>query len=103
MPNAKRVLQDREAAAKRYATYGEQIAAYNANVDQVNAANQSASDLYNQQAAEYNAWMDQIKAGQSKGVAKTPDGRWAMLGSHNGEYAWVSRDERGNPLDGAKM
>lgn len=103
MPNAKRVLQDREAALKRYATYREQIAAYNANVDQVNAANQSATNLYNQQAAEYNAWMDQIKAGQSVGVAKAPDGRWALLGSHNGEYAWSVRDKRGDPLDAGVM
>lgn len=103
MPNAKRVLQDREAALKRYATYREQIAAYNANVDQVNAANQSATDLYNQQAVEYNAWMEQIKAGQSKGVAKTSDGKWALLGSHNGDYAWDVRDYIGNPRDAAQM
>ena len=103
MPNAKRVRQDQESAQKRYLNYADQIAAYNANVDQVNAANQSASDLYNQQAAAYNAWMDQIKAGQSKGVAKTPDGRWALLGSHNGEYAWDVRDKKGNPIDAAGM
>lgn len=103
MPNVKRIRQDQEAAQKRYATYADQIAAYNANVDQVNAANQSASDLYNQQAAEYNAWTEQIKAGQSVGVAKTPDGRWALLGSHNGEYAWSVRDKRGNPMDATQM
>ena len=103
MPNAKRVRQDQESAQKRYLNYADQIAAYNANVDQVNAANQSASDLYNQQAAAYNAWMDQIKAGQSKGVAKTPDGRWALLGSHNGEYAWDVRDKKGNPMDATQM
>lgn len=103
MPNAKRVLQDREAALKRYATYGEQVAAYNVNVGQVNAANQSATDLYNQQAAEHNAWMEQIKAGQSKGVAKTPDGKWALLGSHDGNYAWDVRDKSGNPLDAGGM
>jgi len=103
MPNAKRVLQDRESAQKRYLNYADQIAAYNANVDQVNAANQSATNLYNQQAAEHNAWMEQIKAGQSVGVAKTPDGRWALLGSHNGEYAWSVRDKRGDPLDAGMM
>lgn len=103
MPNARIIRQDQEAAAKRYATYANQVAGYNAEVDKVNAANQSASDLYNQQAAEYNAWMEQIKAGQSKGVAKTPDGKWALLGSHDGNYAWDVRDERGNPLDAGGM
>ena len=103
MPNVKRVLQDREAAAKRYAAYVEQIAAYNANVDQVNAANQSATNLYNQQAAEYNAWLDQIKAGQSVGLARMEDGRYALLGSHDGNYAWAVRDKSGNPRDAAQM
>lgn len=79
MPNVKRIRQDQEAAQKRYATYADQIAAYNANVDQVNAANQSANDLYNSQAAEYDAFVNAMQGGQTTGLVQYEPGKWATV------------------------
>ena len=103
MPNAKRVRQDKEAAEKRYARYAEVVTSYNAQVDQVNSANKAATDLYNQQAADYNAFVEQVKAGTNKGVGKTADGQWALVGSHDGALAYDVRDKGGNPMDKGAM
>jgi hypothetical protein len=80
MPNAKRVQQDREAAEKRYLQYGQQIESYNAEIGQVNSANQAASDLYNQQAADYNNFVNQVKTGQVYGVGEYAPGLWGTVG-----------------------
>jgi len=103
MPNAKRVRQDKEAAEKRYARYAEVVTSYNAQVDQVNSANKAATDLYNQQAADYTAFVEQVKAGTNKGVGKTADGQWALVGSHDGALAYDVRDDDGNPMDKGAM
>jgi len=69
MPSARRVRQDAEAAARRYAEYGKLVAAYNARIDKMNSGNQAAVDLYNQQVSEFNDFMDRVKAGQEYAVA----------------------------------
>lgn len=103
MPNVKRIRQDQEAAQKRYATYADQIAAYNANVDQVNAANQSANDLYNSQAAEYNAWQEQVKAGAASGYYKLDNGKYMALTGRDGALVPVDYHRRSQTAEMGAM
>lgn len=99
MPNAKRIRQDQEAAQKRYLNYAAQIADYNAGVNRVNAANQSASDLYNQQAAAYNAFVEKVQSGQAEGLAEFRPGEWAQ--SSGGKILYL--DKNGNPSGNAPL
>ena len=69
MPNARRVRQDAEAAARRYAEYGKLIAGYNANVDKMNSGNAAAVDLYNQQVQEFKDFQKKVESGQEYAVA----------------------------------
>jgi len=102
MPNARLIRQDQEAAQKRYLNYAAQIEGYNAEVDRVNAANQSASDLYNQQAAEYNAFVNSIKAGQQMGVGEYAPGAFTMMKGYSDDngvpgITAAYADKSGNP------
>lgn len=102
MPNARLIRQDQEAAQKRYLNYAAQIEGYNAEVDRVNAANQSASDLYNQQAAEYNAFVNNIKAGQQLGVGEYAPGSFTLMKGYTDDngvpgITAYTADKRGNP------
>ena len=69
MTSARRVRQDAEAAAKRYAEYASLIAGYNARVDQMNSGNEAAVNLYNQQVAEFKAFQESVEKGQAVAVA----------------------------------
>lgn len=69
MPNARRVRQDAEAAARRYAEYGNLIAGYNANVDKMNSGNAAAVALYNQQVADFKAFQKDVEEGRAVAVA----------------------------------
>jgi len=69
MASARRVRQDAEAAAKRYAEYASLIAGYNARVDQMNSGNEAAVNLYNQQVAEFKAFQESVEKGQAVAVA----------------------------------
>lgn len=99
MPNVRRIRQDQEAAAKRYLKYGDQVERYNANVGQVNSANQAASDLYNQQAAAYNAFVEKVQSGQAQGLAEFRPGEWAQ--SSGGKILYL--DKKGNPQGNAPL
>ncbi len=100
MPNAKRVRQDQEAAAKRYGEYAKLVENYNAQVGQVNASNQAAADLYNQQAAEYNRFVDSVKAG-GYGLAPVDGGGYASVHGdvEKGIIEYTNRDKTGQPID----
>lgn len=100
MPNVKRVRQDQEAAAKRYGEYAKLVENYNAQVGQVNTANQAAADLYNQQAAEYNRFVDSVKAG-GYGLAPVDGGGYASVHGDVGKgiIEYTNRDEKGRPTD----
>ena len=69
MANARRVRQDAEAAARRYAEYGNLIAGYNANVDKMNSGNAAAVALYNQQVADFKAFQKDVEEGRAVAVA----------------------------------
>lgn len=69
MPSARRVRQDAEAAAKRYAEYANLIAGYNARVDQMNSGNEAAVNLYNQQVAEFKAFQKDVEEGRAVAIA----------------------------------
>jgi hypothetical protein len=69
MANARRVRQDAEAAARRYAEYGNLVANYNANVDKMNSGNTAAVNLYNQQVAEFKAFQKDVEEGRAVAVA----------------------------------
>jgi len=69
MPNARRVRQDAEAAARRYAEYGNLIANYNANVDKMNSGNAAAVALYNQQVEEFKAFQKSVEEGHEYAIA----------------------------------
>lgn len=69
MANARRVRQDAEAAARRYAEYGNLIAGYNANVDKMNSGNAAAVALYNQQVADFQAFQKDVEEGRAVAVA----------------------------------
>ena len=69
MPNARRVRQDAEAAARRYAEYGRLIALYNARVDAMNSGNAAAVALYNQQVQEFKDFQKKVESGQEYAVA----------------------------------
>ena len=69
MPNASRVRQDAEAAARRYAEYGRLIALYNARVDAMNSGNAAAVALYNQQVQEFKDFQKKVESGQEYAVA----------------------------------
>lgn len=69
MPNARRVRQDAEAAARRYAEYGRLIAGYNARVDAMNSGNAAAVALYNQQVEEFKDFKKKVESGQEYAVA----------------------------------
>jgi len=104
MPNVKRVRQDQEAAAKRYGEYAKLVENYNAQVGQVNNANQAAADLYNQQAAEYNRFVDSVKAG-GYGLAPVDGGGYASVHGdvEKGIIEYTHRDEEGRPFDKGGM
>jgi hypothetical protein len=104
MPNVKRVRQDQEAAAKRYGEYANLVENYNAQVGQVNSANQAAADLYNQQAAEYNRFVDSVKAG-GYGLAPVDGGRYASVHGDVGKgiIEYTYRDEKGAPYDASAI
>jgi hypothetical protein len=104
MPNVKRVRQDQEAAAKRYGEYANLVENYNAQVGQVNSANQAAADLYNQQAAEYNRFVDSVKAG-GYGLAPVDGGGYASVHGdvEKGIIEYTNRDELGQPIDKGGM
>jgi len=74
MANASIVRQDAEAAARRYAEYGNLIAQYNAGVDAGNSGNQAAIDLYNQQVAEFNTFVSAVKNREQYGLYDMSEG-----------------------------
>lgn len=69
MANARRVRQDAEAAARRYAEYGRLVAGYNARVDAMNSGNAAAVALYNQQVQEFKDFKKAVEEGREYGVA----------------------------------
>lgn len=89
MANYRNLRRQAEDAQKKYARYNEIMSNYNAQIDAYNAA-----------GSEFNSWMNQIKIGQSTGLAEYENGKWAQLGSHEGDYAWSNRDPKtGKPYD----
>lgn len=104
MPNVKRVRQDQETAAKRYGEYAKLVESYNAQVGQLNSANQAAADLYNQQAAEYNRFVDSVKAG-GYGLAPVDGGGYASVHGdvEKGIIEYTYRDKKGQPTDRASL
>jgi hypothetical protein len=80
MPNARRVRQDAEAAARRYAEYGNLIAGYNANVDKMNSGNAAAVALYNQQVTDFKEFKKAVEEGREYAVANIGSGgQWGGL------------------------
>ena len=69
MANVRRVRQDAEAAARRYAEYGNLIASYNVKVDKMNSGNAAAVALYNQQVADFKAFQKEVEEGRAFAVA----------------------------------
>jgi hypothetical protein len=74
MANARRVRQDAEAAARRYAEYGKLVASYNANVDKMNSGNTAAVNLYNQQVQEFKDFQKAVEEGREYAVANIGSG-----------------------------
>lgn len=92
MANYRNLRRQAEDAQKKYARYNEIMTNYAGQIDAYNAA-----------GAEHNAFIEQVKTGANKGVGKTADGRWALVGSHDGQLAYDVRDEEGQPMDAGAM
>ena len=92
MANYRNLRRQAEDAQKKYARYNEIMTNYAGQIDAYNAA-----------GTEHNAFIEQVRVGANKGVGKTADGRWALVGSHDGQLAYDVRDEEGRPMDAGAM
>lgn len=92
MANYRNLRRQAEDAQKKYARYNEIMTNYAGQIDAYNAA-----------GAEHNAFIEQVKTGANKGVGKTTDGQWALVGSNDGALAYDVRDEEGKPMDAGAM
>ena len=92
MANYRNLRRQAEDAQKKYARYNEIMTNYAGQIDAYNAA-----------GTEHNAFIEQVRVGANKGVGKTANGGWALVGSHDGQLAYDVRDEEGRPMDAGAM
>lgn len=79
------------------------LADYNREVQGANKDYKEQYATYQGSVNEYNAFVQRVKVGQDTGLSRMEDGRYAQLGSHEGDFAWSYRDKKGNPTDALSL